>query len=363
MKHDARFYRSVNDKKILCTLCPHKCVISNNEFGNCGARKNIEGKLYSLIYGEISSACADPIEKKPLYHFHPGSSTFSVGSLGCNMHCRHCQNWQIAHATINGSSRETTFVSPERLIQLTLENKCQGISWTYNEPAIWIEYVIDSAMLAKKKDLYTVFVTNGYIEPEALDALGPFLDAYRVDIKGFNDYKTNNSSKSETEIRPKPQESRHRFYRDVANIMSVKPILDAVIRAKTKWNMHVEIVTNVVPGYNDDPDELRAIAYWIVQNLGDQTPWHLSKFYPYLELSQVAQTPISTLELARVIGTEEGLKYVYTGNVPGHKWENTYCQECNRILIERIGFSIKTSFLKNGMCPKCGFKIPIVWDF
>lgn len=363
MRHNALFFRSGIDKKVSCYLCPHKCVISHNKFGYCGVRQNIEGKLYSLIYGEISSAGADPIEKKPLYHFYPGSSTFSVGSLGCNMRCRHCQNWQIAHSTVKNGNRSTTYISPERLIELTLENHCQGISWTYNEPTIWIEYAIDSSKLAKGKGLYTVFVTNGYIELEALDAIGPFLDAYRVDIKGFDDYKANHASETEMQISSELQDARYCFYKDVANVKSVKPILDATIRAKTKWHMHVEIITNIVPGYNDDAEELRQIARWIVQNLGDETPWHLSKFYPYLDLSQVAQTPLSTLELAREIGVEEGLKYVYTGNVPGHKWENTYCQECGNMLIERAGFSVKTSFLKNRMCPQCGFRIPIIGNF
>ncbi|MDR4505591.1 MAG: AmmeMemoRadiSam system radical SAM enzyme [Candidatus Scalindua sp.] len=360
MKHNALFYRSVSGKKVSCDLCPHKCVISHNEFGYCGVRQNIDGKLYSLIYGEISSAGADPIEKKPLYHFYPGSSTFSVGSLGCNMRCRHCQNWQIAHSTAKNSTRSTTYISPERLIELTLENRCQGISWTYNEPTIWIEYAIDSAKLAKSKDLYTVFVTNGYIELDALDAIGPFLDAYRVDIKGFDGCKAHHVSETEMQTSPRLQDARYCFYKDVANVKSVKPILDATIRAKTKWNMHVEIITNIVPGYNDDAEELHEIARWIVRHLGDETPWHLSKFYPYLGLSQVAQTPISTLELARKIGVEEGLKYVYTGNVPGHKWENTYCHECGKMLIERAGFSVITSFLENLMCPQCGFRIPII---
>ena len=316
-----------------------------------------------MIYGEVSSAAADPIEKKPLYHFYPGSYTFSIGSLGCNMRCHHCQNWQIAHSSADSPNRDASYISPERLIHLTLQNGCKGISWTYNEPTIWIEYAIDCAKLAKEKELYTVFVTNGYIESEALDAIGPYLDAYRVDIKGFDDYKVNQTPETEIEKSSKLQDSRYCFYRKVANVKSVKPILDATIRAKSKWNMHVEIITNIVPGFNDNPEELHEIARWIVKNLGEETPWHLSKFYPYLALSNVPQTPISTLELARQIGVEAGLSYVYTGNVPGHKWENTYCHECEELLIKRAGFSVKTSVLENGKCPKCGCKIPIVGNF
>jgi pyruvate formate lyase activating enzyme len=206
-------------------------------------------------------------------------------------------------------------------------------------------------------------VTNGYVELEALDAIGPYLDAYRVDIKGFDSYKTKETSDTEIKVSAELQDSRHCFYRDVANVKSVKPILEATIRAKSKWNMHVEIITNVVPDYNDDTEELHEIARWIVQNLGDMTPWHLSRFYPYLELSHVPPTPVSTLELARKIGIEEGLKFVYTGNVPGHKWENTYCYGCGKMLVERVGFYVKTFEIKNGICTKCESKIPIVGAF
>ena len=363
MKHEALFYNSEDDKKVSCYLCPHRCVIADGKLGYCGVRKNIDGKLYSMIYGRISSACADAIEKKPLYHFHPGSYTFSIGSLGCNMRCSHCQNWQIAHSRADNGGRDTSYISPEELVNLSLKNKCSGISWTYNEPTIWIEYAIDGARLAKEKGQYTVFVTNGYIEPEALDAIGPYLDAYRVDIKGFDSYGRDDVPETDIEVSEELQDSRHCFYRDVANVKSVRPILDAAIRAKSKWNMHVEIITNVVPGYNDDIEELHEIARWIVQNLGDETPWHISRFHPYLDLSHVPSTPISTLETARKIGVEEGLKYVYTGNVPGHKWENTYCHSCGEMLIERVGFGVKTFEIKDGMCTRCGANIPIVGGF
>ena len=359
MKHKALFYSQDHDNRVNCHLCPHKCVIADGKLGYCGVRKNIGGELYSLIYGKVSSAGVDAIEKKPLYHFYPGSSTFSIGSLGCNMRCRHCQNWEIAHSGVDNSSRDASYVSPEELISLTLENKCKGISWTYNEPTIWMEYAIDGAKLAKEEGLYTVFVTNGYIELGALDAIGPYLDAYRVDIKGFNGYKMNEASETKAGTRTKGQD----FYRDVTNIKSIKPILDAAVRAKSEWNMHVEVVTNVVPGYNDDTEGLHGIARWIVQNLGDDTPWHLSRFHPYLELSHVSATPIPTLELAREIGVGEGLKFVYAGNVPGHKWENTYCYGCGNMLMERRGFHVKTFKIDDSQCVYCGVNIPIVGGF
>jgi len=338
-------------------------VIADGKLGYCGVRKNIDGKLFSMIYGRVSSACADSIEKKPLYHFFPGSHTFSIGSLGCNMRCGHCQNWQIAHSSIDNSDRDTSYISPEELVHRSVESGCKGISWTYNEPTIWLEYAIDGAKLAKEKGLYTVFVTNGYIEPDALDAIGPFLDAYRVDIKGLESYTTKTDSVTDIKISDELQDSRHCFYRDVTGIKCVKPILNAAVRAKSKWNMHVEIVTNVVPGYNDSTEDLHNIPRWIVQNLGDETPWHVSRFHPYLELSRVPSTPISTLETAREIGTEEGLKYVYIGNVPGHEWENTFCHNCGKMLIERSGFSIRTFEIREGMCTNCNAKIPVVGGF
>ena len=360
MKHEALFSKAENDKRVSCHVCPHICVIADGKLGYCGTRKNIDGKLFSMIYGSVSSACADAIEKKPLYHFFPGSHTFSIGSLGCNMRCGHCQNWQIAHSGIENSDRETSYISPEKLVALSLKNRCKGISWTYNEPTIWLEYAIDGAKLAKKKGLYTVFVTNGYIGPEALDAIGPFLDAYRVDIKGFDSSMAKVPSGTDIKVSDDLQDSRHRFYRDVTGIKSVRPILDAAIRAKSKWDMHVEIVTNVVPDYNDGTEEFHDIARWIVQNLGDETPWHVSRFHPYLELSHVPSTPVATLESAREIGVEEGLKYVYIGNVPGHKWENTYCHSCGKMLIERDGFSVRMYEIRDGLCTNCNAKVPIV---
>ncbi len=360
MKHEALFYHAEDSKRVGCCLCPHRCVIADGKLGYCGVRKNIDGKLFSMIYGSVSSACADAIEKKPLYHFFPGSHTFSIGSLGCNMRCVHCQNWQIAHSGIDSSDRNTSYISPKELVALSVKNRCKGISWTYNEPTIWLEYAIDGAKLAKEKGLYTVFVTNGYIEPDALDAIGPFLDAYRVDIKGYDSFVAKGSSGTDIKVSDDLQDPRHCFYRDVTGIKSVKPILDAAIRAKSKWNMHVEIVTNVVPGYNDGAEELHGISRWIVQNLGDETPWHVSRFHPYLELSHVPSTPVATLESAREIGVEEGLKYVYIGNVPGHKWDNTYCHSCGKMLIERAGFSVRTYEIRDGLCTNCNAKIPIV---
>ncbi len=344
LRHEALFYKPTGDDgKVQCFLCPHRCTITPGKLGLCGARQNIDGKLWSLIYGRVSSFCADPVEKKPLYHFYPGSAVYSIGSLGCNMRCGDCQNWQIAHATADKPSERTKELSPEQLVDLAKKSDCQGVAWTYNEPTIWMEYAIDGAKLAKEAGLYTVFVTNGYVEPEALDAIGPYLDAYRVDFKGrFED---------------------SRFYKEVAKIKDPSPILDATIRAKDKWNMHVEVITNVVPGYNDGPDELKEIAGTVKERLGADTPWHVTRFHPYLDLSHLSPTPIDKLEEAWKIGRDVGLNYVYVGNVEGHLAGNTYCGNCAQLIIERSGYYVNIVGIEDGECRFCEQPVPIIGNF
>ncbi|MFQ5863402.1 MAG: AmmeMemoRadiSam system radical SAM enzyme [Candidatus Brocadiales bacterium] len=340
-KHEALFYEPTGeDNRVQCFLCPHRCVIAPGRLGFCGARRNIDGKLYSLIYGCVSSACADPVEKKPLYHFYPGSVVYSIGSLGCNMRCGDCQNWQIAHATLDKTSERTEALSPEQLINYAKKSGSQGVAWTYNEPIIWMEYAIDSAKLAKAEGLYTVFVTNGYVEAGALDAIGPYLDAFRVDFKG--------------------RLEGSRFYKEVAKIKDPRPILDATIRAKDKWDMHVEVITNVVPGYNDSSDELKDIAKTVKENLGKDTPWHVTRFHPYLELSHLHPTPVEKLEEAWDIGRNMGLNYVYIGNVADHPGENTYCANCKQLLIERLRYYVSIVGLEDGKCKFCDHSVPIV---
>jgi pyruvate formate lyase activating enzyme len=306
--------------------------------GYCGVRKNEGGILYTLIYGRVSSINLDPIEKKPLFHFHPGSKCLSLGTLGCNMRCIHCQNWEIAHVVLVETDDRTELISPERSIEMAVESKAEGIAWTYNEPTIWFEYTYDSAKLARAKNLYTVYVTNGYITAEALDTIGPYLDAFRVDLKGFT----------------------KEFYQKLAKVPNFETILEATKRAKDKWNMHVEIVTLVIPGWNDDDKQLQDIAAWIRDNLGEATPWHVTRFVPYLELKDLHVTDVATLERARQIGFDAGLKYVYIGNVPGHKGENTYCPNCKHLLIERVGYETEIKGLKDHKCDNCGESIPVV---
>jgi len=333
---EALLYEKLEKDKVKCNLCPKRCVIAPSKRGYCQVRANEEGILYTLVYGKCSSVAVDPIEKKPLFHFYPGSSVFSLGTVGCNFRCIHCQNWTIAHAK-PGAADNLRHISPEEAVQLAEEYHCQGIAWTYNEPTIWFEYTLDTAKLCQKKGLYTVYVTNGYITEEALDMIGPYLDAYRVDVKGFS----------------------NDFYKKLAKVSDFFPVLDMAIYAKQKWNMHVEIVTNVIPTLNDGEEELRGIAHWIRENLGEETPWHVTRFMPHLELSHLPPTPVRTLEKARDIGFKEGLHFVYIGNVWAHPGENTYCYNCQNLVIERTGYNISLFEVEQGKCKFCGKELNI----
>ncbi|MFA4858540.1 MAG: AmmeMemoRadiSam system radical SAM enzyme [Candidatus Margulisiibacteriota bacterium] len=348
--HEAVLYDKLPDGSVKCRLCPWNCTITNSHAGYCGVRQNIDGTLYSVIYGKVTSLCADPIEKKPVFHFRPGSMVMSVGTYGCNMRCGHCQNWQIAHVIpVHDFASERTFevvepprteiLSPRQLVDLALENNCQGIAWTYNEPTIWFEYAYDCAKLAKQEGLYTVFVTNGYISLEALEMLAPYLDVFRVDLKGFNDA----------------------VYKILCKIRSLQPILDAAVAAKKKHNLHVEVVTLVIPTVNDDNQQLENLARFIKNDLGADVPWHVTRFIPHLEFENYAVTTVEALERAREIGLSAGLRYVYIGNVPGHPAENTYCPKCNQVIIERHGYAIGAVKINDqNQCVYCGEKIAVI---
>lgn len=326
-------YNKLDEGKVMCLTCQRRCVISEGKKGWCQTRINEGGKLYSLIYGEVSSLSINPIEKKPVFHFYPGSRWLSLGSVGCNFRCPGCQNWDIAHW--KEGPMYTEYLSPEELVSKTRAAGSIGISWTFNEPTLWFEYTLDGAKLAKAQGLNTNYVTNGFITEDALDMIAPFLDVYRVDLKGFSD----------------------KTYQKIGHIERFKGILEITKKAK-EYGMHVEVVTNIIPGFNDEEAELRSIASWVSNSLGPEVPWHVTRFFPCLRLSNLTPTPISDLERAWLIGKEEGLWYVYLGNVPGHKWENTYCHMCNELLIERQVFEVIKNRIKESRCPKCGTLIP-----
>jgi pyruvate formate lyase activating enzyme len=328
--HPALLYEKLPDSRVRCRTCQWYCLINPGKSGVCSMYKNLDGSLYNLNYGLVSSAAVDPIEKKPLFHFHPGSLVYSLGGWGCNFHCQGCQNWEISMVKdVLAMSKE---ILPEQVIELAKRNRCGGIAWTYNEPSMWFEYTLDCAKLAKKENLYTVYVTNGYLSGEALDRIGPFLDAWRVDIKGFND----------------------KVYRDLAKITNWRGILEIAEQAQKKWNMHVEVVTNIIPTVNDDDTQLEGIACWISGRLGDKTPWHVTRFHPNYNVTDLPSTPVSTLEKAVKIGRKAGLRFVYIGNVFGHPSETTECPECGKPVVERLGYETRVKGLKGSCCQYCG---------
>ena len=333
--HDAVLYEKLAGSRVRCNICQWRYTINLGKFGVCRMYQNQNGMLYSMNYAQASSVAIDPIEKKPLFHFFPASLAFSIGGWGCNFHCLDCQNWQISCPVSNEPWRNSQEVQPQMAVELAIQRHCGGIAWTYNEPTVWFEYTLDSAKLAKKNSLYTVYVTNGYMSPEALDTIGPYLDAWRVDIKGFSDS----------------------FYQKLAKITHWQEILEIAKRAKVKWNMHIEVITNIIPTMNDDDWQLRGIAHWIRDELGELTPWHVTRFYPHRGMMHLPLTPIATLERAYDIGKEVGLKFIYAGNVPGHQSENTTCYSCGNLVVQRFGYQTKVLGLDGSRCKFCGAEL------
>ena len=333
--HEAMLSEKLPNSRVQCNICQWRCTINPDKYGVCKMYRNTDGVLYNMNYAHASSIAVDPIEKKPLFHFFPGSLVFSLGGWGCNFHCQDCQNWQISCVEIPEMGLGSSEIQPEEAVAQAKRNHCQGIAWTYNEPTMWFEYTLDSAKLAKQNSLYTVYVTNGYMTPEALDTIGPYLDAWRVDIKGFNDT----------------------VYRKLAKITHWRGILEVAKRAKDKWNMHVEVVTNIIPTMNDDDQQLEGIANWIRDELGELTPWHVTRFYPQHHMMDLPPTPVSTLEHAYDIGKKAGLKFIYTGNVPGHKNENTICYSCGKLIVQRFGYQTKVVGLEGSKCKFCGAEL------
>jgi len=333
--HEAMLYEKLPGSRVRCNTCQWHCTIGPGKFGVCRMYHNRDGTLYNMNYAKASSVAADPIEKKPLFHFFPGSLAFSLGGWGCNFHCQGCQNWQISCPDTGEPWRGSQEVQPQAAVELAKRYQCQGIAWTYNEPSIWFEYTLDSAKLAKENGLYTVYVTNGYLTPEALDIIGPYLDAWRVDIKGFTDS----------------------LYRNLARIRGWRGILDVAQRAKQKWDMHVEVVTNIVPTMNDDDQQLKGIASWIRDELGELTPWHVTRFYPHHDMMDLPPTPVSTLERAYNIGHKAGLKFIYAGNVPGHSSESTVCYHCGNLVVQRFGYQTTVIGLDGSKCKFCGTEL------
>jgi pyruvate formate lyase activating enzyme len=331
--HEAMLYEKLPGSRVRCNICQWRCQIGAGLVGVCKMYQNRDGILYNMNYALVSAAAVDPIEKKPLFHFFPGSLVFSLGGWGCNFHCRDCQNWEIACVDIPEAGRRQ--IQPREAIKMAQDNNCRGIAWTYNEPTMWFEYTLDSARLARESGLYTAYVTNGYMTPEALDTIGPYLDAWRVDVKGFNDS----------------------FYRQLAKVSRWRGILEVAARARNRWQMHVEVVTNIIPTMNDDDGQLGGIARWIFSELGELTPWHVTRFYPHRDMADLLPTPIATLEHVAAIGKKAGLKFVYIGNVPGHDGEHTTCYSCGNLIVRRFGYQTEVVGLNGSRCKFCGAEL------
>ncbi|MFA5275434.1 MAG: AmmeMemoRadiSam system radical SAM enzyme [Candidatus Omnitrophota bacterium] len=322
---EALLYEKTGKGSVRCCLCAHFCRIREKEFGLCGVRQNIAGKLFTHSYGKIVAAHVDPVEKKPLYHFLPGSLSFSIAAAGCNFRCGFCQNWQISQAP--DISKQVKEVSPGEIVKAALDSACQSVSYTYTEPTIFLEYALDVANLAKANGLLNVFVTNGYMTQEALLAIRPYLDAANVDLKFFKEGS----------------------YRKICKA-ALQPVLDTIERM-VRLGVWVEITTLVIPGENDSDEELSGIAGFIAK-LDKNIPWHISRFHPDYKFIDYENTPESTLERARKIGSRAGLKFIYIGNLPG-SGSDTYCPECKKLLIKREFFDLSRNNLEEGRCSFC----------
>jgi len=290
--------------------------------------------LYSLNYGRICSANPDPVEKKPLFHFQPGSNSFSIAAMGCNFRCDFCQNWQISQAAVEDGRIDGELVSPEKIVAAAVHSGCKSIAYTYTEPTVFMELCDDCGRLAKKEGLANIFVSNGYQTIEAIDFARDWLDGINIDLKAFSED----------------------YYRRLCKA-HLQPVLDTIKYIAKETNIWLEITTLIVPGENDSDDELKKLAEFIVNDAGADVPWHISRFYPQYKHTDAVPTPVETLECAEQIGKEVGLHYVYLGNVPGSKSENTFCYSCGRNLIERVGYSISANHITNGKCPDCGTNI------
>lgn len=329
MTREAMLWSPREDGKAECHLCAHRCVIAPEKSGVCGVRENRGGRLVTLVYGEVVAAHVDPIEKKPLYHFFPGSKALSIATAGCNFRCGFCQNWQISQAPRReGGGVAGDPFAPAAVVRAALEENCRSISYTYTEPTIFFEYAFDTAKLAREAGLANNFVTNGYMTPEALETIRPFLDAANVDLKAFRD---------ET-------------YKRICGAR-LEPVL-ASIRLMHALGVWVEVTTLVVPGLNDGEEELRSIARFVA-SVDPGIPWHLSRFHPDYEYTQAPPTPVATLRAAAEMGRKEGLRHIYIGNVPGET-EDTLCAKCGFVLIRRRGFAVVGNALVDSRCPSCG---------
>jgi pyruvate formate lyase activating enzyme len=329
---EAMYYEKLDKLKVQCHLCPNNCVILHGKRGSCRVRENRGGVLYSLVYGLPCTAGIDPIEKKPLFHFLPGSMSYSIATPGCNLHCKFCQNWQISQ---KGPDEVSCFkMDPEEVVDNAVQNDCQSIAYTYVEPAIFYEYVLDTAKLARKQGIKNVMVTNGYLNQAPVKKLYKYIDACNIDLKGFTE----------------------EYYRDVC-AGHLKPVLDT-IKTVSKMGVWLELTTLVIPGLNDDPEVIQKQCEWVKKEIGPGVPVHFSRFFPYYKLAHLSPTPPETLARAYEVAKEVGLKYVYVGNIQLNDTESTFCPKCGKKLIDREAlFTVASNKVRDGKCRYCNARI------
>lgn len=333
---EAMFYEPLSGEAVRCTLCPNHCTMAPGTRGICEVRENRGGKLYTLVYGDPCTYHVDPVEKKPLYHFLPATTAFSIATAGCNFECLYCQNWEISQA--RPEELKNFDIPPERVVAMAVASGSRSIAYTYSEPTIFYEYMYDTSKLARKAGLRNLDITAGFIEEEPLAQLCQVIDAANVDLKGYTED----------------------FYHNVCS-GELEPVLNTLVEMKER-GVWLEITNLVVPTLNDDMPTISKMCDWIVENLGTDTPLHFTRFFPRYKLTRLPYTPVETLEKARQIALDKGIKFPYVGNVPGHPGDNTYCPSCGKLLIKRLGFSILENAVVDGKCKYCGERIPGVWS-
>jgi pyruvate formate lyase activating enzyme len=334
--HEALAYEKLSGKAVRCVLCPRECIVRPGQRGYCEVRENQNGVYKTLVYGRVCSAHVDPIEKKPLFHFLPGTRALSVATAGCNVECQFCQNWEISQR--RPEEIESDYLPPKETVEAAHRTASETVAFTYSEPTVFYEYMLDTARACRKAGIHSVSITNGYIQPEPMRRLCKELSAVKVDLKGFTE----------------------KFYRDYV-YGELKPVL-ATIELLKELGMHTELVTLLVPGLNDGEDEIKQLSRWVVKTLGPDVPMHFSRFHPNYKMTNLAQTPRRTVVRARDIAMSEGVHYAYVGNLPSHEYENTFCHKCGRKIIERYGYHVGKVRITRGKCDYCRTAIPGVWE-
>lgn len=334
--YEAKFYKKIDEQTVQCELCTRGCTLSNGQRSFCKAREPKDGKLYSLVYAKPCAVHIDPMEKKPLFHFLPGTSIFSIATAGCNFRCKYCQNWQISQFAPEETYNEE--LPPQEVINQTIKSNCPSIAYTYTEPSIFYEYMLDTAKLAKAKGIRNMYHSNGSLRPKPVEELSFYLDAANIDLKGFT----------------------QEFYSEVC-AGYLETVLETlkILKRNGVW---LELTNLVVSTLNDDLEKIRQMCLWIKENLGGDVPLHFSRFWPQYKLTHLNPTPVETLEKARSIAQDVGLNFVYIDNVPGHPAESTYCPKCKRPVIQRSGFSVLSNDVINGKCKFCAKDIPGIWS-